>query len=174
MPVTVIPSKPVPAELSGTFRFIDIGVNLTDAVFHGIHHGKKKHEDDFEAVLDRSRLAGVQSMIITGGSLGESKTALSLATQHGFFATVGCHPTRSKEFDEYPGGPEAYLQALDSLISANLHGKGRVVAIGYQIMIARTSHRKTYSDDTSVRSYSSPKSTSYRCSFIPVQLTKTL
>lgn len=48
----------------------------------------------------------------------------------GFFATVGCHPTRSKEFDEYPGGPEAYLQALDSLISANLHGKGRVVAIG--------------------------------------------
>jgi hypothetical protein len=87
----------------------------------------------------------------------------------GFFATVGCHPTRSKEFDEYPGGPEAYLQALDSLISANLHGKGRVVAIGecglgmykccmrvnrcywgYQIMIARTSHRKTYSDDTSV------------------------
>ncbi|KAG2154672.1 hypothetical protein DEU56DRAFT_769703 [Suillus clintonianus] len=130
MPVTVITSKPVPAELSGTFRFIDIGVNLTDVVFHGIHHGKKRHEDDFEAVLDRSRLAGVQSMIITGGSLRESKTALSLAAQHGFFATVGCHPTRSKEFDEYPGGPEAYLQALDSLISANLHGQGRVVAIG--------------------------------------------
>ncbi|KAG0704347.1 hypothetical protein DFH29DRAFT_911944 [Suillus ampliporus] len=130
MPVTVIPSKPVPAELSGTFRFIDIGVNLTDPVFQGIHHSKRKHEDDFQAVLDRSRLAGVRSMIITGGSLQESKIALSLAAQLGFFATVGCHPTRSKEFDTHPGGPEAYLQELDRLISANLHGKGRVVAIG--------------------------------------------
>ncbi|OJA16232.1 hypothetical protein AZE42_00056 [Rhizopogon vesiculosus] len=69
-------------------------------------------------------------MIITGGSLRESKHALSLAAQHGLFATVGCHPTRSKEFDQHPGGPEAYLHELDTLISAHLHGKGRVVAIG--------------------------------------------
>jgi len=48
----------------------------------------------------------------------------------GFFATVGCHPTRSKEFDQHPGGPKAYLQELDALISTHLHGKGRVVAIG--------------------------------------------
>jgi TatD DNase family protein len=48
----------------------------------------------------------------------------------GLFATVGCHPTRSTEFDKHPGGPEAYLQELDTLVGAHLHGKGRVVAIG--------------------------------------------
>lgn len=46
------------------------------------------------------------------------------------YATMGCHPTRSTDFDNYHGGPEAYLQALDSLVAENLTGKGRVVAIG--------------------------------------------
>jgi TatD DNase family protein len=43
------------------------------------------------------------------------------------YATVGCHPTRSKEFEEDPNG---YLRALDDLVGANLNGPGRVVAIG--------------------------------------------
>jgi len=128
MPVEVVPANP--AEVQGTFRFIDIGVNLTDPVFRGIHRGRRKHADDFEAVLERSRAAGVKSMVITGGSLQESKEALKLAKQHGLYATIGVHPTRSKEFDKYRGGPEAYLQALDKLIETNLKGKGRVVAIG--------------------------------------------
>ncbi len=81
-------------------------------------------------MLERSRAAGVKSMIITGGSLHESKEALELAKQHGFYATVGCHPTRSAEFDKFKGGPEAYLAELDKVISSNLTGKGRVVAIG--------------------------------------------
>ncbi len=86
--------------------------------------------DDLEVMLARCKEAGVESMIITGGSLHESKEALELAQQHGFYATVGCHPTRSKQFDQFPGGPEAYLQQLDLLIAANLEGKGRVVAVG--------------------------------------------
>ena len=69
-------------------------------------------------------------MIITGGSLHESKEALELAKQHGFYATVGCHPTRSAQFDQFRGGPEAYLQQLDQVIATNLEGKGRVVAVG--------------------------------------------
>lgn len=48
----------------------------------------------------------------------------------GLYATVGCHPTRSAEFDKYRGGPDAYLQDLDKLIERNIEGKGRVVAIG--------------------------------------------
>jgi len=48
-----------------------------------------------------------------------------------FYATVGCHPTRTTDFDKYDeDGPEGYLQALDDLISANLTGRGRVVALG--------------------------------------------
>ncbi|EPQ60510.1 Mg-dependent DNase, partial [Gloeophyllum trabeum ATCC 11539] len=117
-------------EVPGRFRFIDIGVNLTDPVFRGMYRGKRKHDDDLYAVLERSRAAGVKSMIITGGSLHESREALELAKQLGLYATVGCHPTRSKEFDTFKGGPDAYLNALDKLIEDNLKGKGRVVAVG--------------------------------------------
>ncbi|KAF8560215.1 Mg-dependent DNase [Imleria badia] len=109
---------------------INLIVNLTDPVFRGVYHGKKKHEDDLDMILERSYLAGVKSMIITGGSLHESELALSLAQQKGFYATVGCHPTRSREFDQHPGGPDAYLLALDKLIGDNLRPSGRVIAIG--------------------------------------------
>ena len=43
--------------------------------------------DDLEMVLERSRLAGVKSMIISGGSLFESKEALQLAETHGSLCT---------------------------------------------------------------------------------------
>ncbi len=43
------------------------------------------------------------------------------------YATVGCHPTRSAEFEKDPSG---YFQALDKLIGANLSGPGRAVAVG--------------------------------------------
>ncbi|KAK0208175.1 hypothetical protein DFS33DRAFT_1301874 [Desarmillaria ectypa] len=130
MPVTVIAAKPATEEVKGTFRYIDIGVNLTDPVFRGVHYGRKKHDDDFEAMLERARAAGVRSMIITGGSLHESREALKLAETHGLYATVGCHPTRSGEFDKYRGGPEAYLKALDELLEKRTQGKGRAVAVG--------------------------------------------
>ncbi|THV06012.1 Mg-dependent DNase, partial [Dendrothele bispora CBS 962.96] len=129
MPVTVVASKAV-TEATKAYRFIDIVVNLTDPVFRGIHHGRRKHDDDFEAMMERSRKAGVKNMIVTGGSLRESTAALKLARECGMYATVGCHPTRSAEFDKYKGGPEAYLDALDQLVSSNLTGKGRAVAIG--------------------------------------------
>ncbi|KAI0320452.1 Mg-dependent DNase [Amylostereum chailletii] len=105
-------------------------VNLTDPVFRGMYRGRQKHEDDLEEMLRRSKAAGVQSMIITGGSLTESKDALKIAKDLDLYATVGCHPTRSTEFDTYPTGPDAYLQALDQVINDSLVGRGRVVAVG--------------------------------------------
>lgn len=64
---------------------LDIGANLTDAMYKGIYHGSKKHEDDLEAVLERAWNIGMQKIIITGGSLEESKEALQLANSHGLF-----------------------------------------------------------------------------------------
>ncbi|KAF8528264.1 Mg-dependent DNase [Gautieria morchelliformis] len=118
------------AESTAKLRFIDIAVNLTDPVFRGIHRGHRKHDDDMPEVMKRSKAAGVKSMIITGGSLHESREGLRLAKQLGLYATVGCHPTRSSEFEKFPAGPDAYLAALDELISNNLKGDGRVVAVG--------------------------------------------
>ncbi|KAH8099368.1 Mg-dependent DNase [Cristinia sonorae] len=129
MPVTVVPAAST-APVKTDYRFIDIGVNLTDPVFRGFHHGRRKHDDDLEAMLERCKAAGVKSMIITGSSLHESREALKLAQDLGFYATVGCHPTRSGQFDSFKGGPEKYLEQLDKLIASNLTGKGRVVAVG--------------------------------------------
>ncbi|KAJ7706355.1 hypothetical protein B0H17DRAFT_1036873 [Mycena rosella] len=112
------------------FKFIDVGVNLTDPVFRGSYYGKQKHEDDLNALLERARNAGVSGMIITGTSLGESQEASTLAKELDFFCTVGCHPTRVGEFDKFMGGADAYLAALDKLVASNLQGKGRTVAIG--------------------------------------------
>ncbi|KAF9269409.1 hypothetical protein L218DRAFT_1029692 [Marasmius fiardii PR-910] len=136
MSVAAIASKPVEQAVKSAHRYIGRFIspthfNLTDPIFRGLYHGKRKHDDDFTAMLERARNAGVKSMIITGGSLHESKEALKLAREHGLYTTVGCHPTRSGEFDKFKeGGPEGYLKALDELVAANLTGTGRAVAIG--------------------------------------------
>ncbi|XP_059668647.1 uncharacterized protein LOC132313739 [Cornus florida] len=112
-----------------TVRMIDIAVNFTDSMFKGIYHGKQCHVPDIPAVLSRAWSAGVDRIIVTGGSLEESKEALAIAeTDARLFCTVGVHPTRCKEFEE-GGDPEKHFQALLSLAKEGIE-KGKVVAIG--------------------------------------------
>lgn len=107
---------------------IDIGANLTDSMYRGIYRSSQKHPDDFTRVLDRANKYGVKSMIITGGSLIDSKEALNLAKQHdGLYTTVGCHPTRCNEFLSFANGPDEYLRELEQLAT---HDEKKVVAIG--------------------------------------------
>ncbi|CAB3229083.1 unnamed protein product [Arctia plantaginis] len=106
-------------------KYVDIGANLTDLMYQGQYHGSKKHEPDLDVVLARSWEGGLQKMIITGGNLNDSKTAIQLSqTDSRLFATVGCHPTRCNDFVE---NPEEYLQSLRTLIAEN---RNKVVAIG--------------------------------------------
>ncbi|XP_075981081.1 deoxyribonuclease TATDN1 [Anticarsia gemmatalis] len=106
-------------------KYIDIGANLTDQMYQGNYHGSKKHEPDLDVVLARSWAGGLDKIIITGGSVTDSKAALQLAqTDSRLFATVGCHPTRCNEFVE---NPESYLQDLRTLITEN---RNKVVALG--------------------------------------------
>ena len=46
------------------------------------------------------------------------------------FATCGCHPTRSSELGRFHGGADGYIRSLDKVITSNLKGRGRVVAVG--------------------------------------------
>lgn len=106
-------------------KYIDIGANLTDEMYQGIYHGSKKHEPDLDTVLTRSWTAGLDKMIITGGSLTDSKKAIEMAQSDSrLFATVGCHPTRCTDFIP---DPETYLNSLKDLIKEN---KEKVVAVG--------------------------------------------
>lgn len=110
-------------------RMIDIAVNFTDGMFKGIYNGKKYHVADIAAVLSRAWSAGVDRIIVTGGSLEESKEALAIAeTDARLFCTVGVHPTRCNEFEE-SGDPEKHFQALLSLAKEGVE-RGKVVAIG--------------------------------------------
>lgn len=114
------------------FRFIDIGVNLTDPMYQGEYNDSKKHEPDLDDVLDRSRRHGLQKLIITGGTLEDSKKALDLARQKDFlYTTVGCHPTRCQEFLKGGSNEEEsanqYVADLSELIEAN---RDKVVAVG--------------------------------------------
>jgi len=107
-------------------ELIDIGANLTDTMYAGEYNGSSRHPPDLPAVLGRARAAGVSRMIVTGGSLEESRRAVALAKEHGgyLFATVGCHPTRCNEFSEDPDG---YYNSLLQLIRDN---RDEVVAVG--------------------------------------------
>ncbi|KAG9160441.1 hypothetical protein Leryth_008830 [Lithospermum erythrorhizon] len=103
---------------------IDIAVNLTDGMFKGIYNGKQYHVADIQAVLSRAWRAGVDRIIVTGGSLEESREALAIAEMDArLFCTVGVHPTRCKEFDE-SGDPENHFQALLSLAKEGIQ-KGK-------------------------------------------------
>lgn len=68
-------------------QLIDIGVNLTNASFAGIH----------QEVLDRAEAAGVRQMLLTGTSLAGSEEALELCQRlddsgQRLFSTAGVHP----------------------------------------------------------------------------------
>jgi len=117
------------ATMSSNIKLIDIGVNLTDAMYQGEYHGSKKHEPDLDAVLERAWKHGLDKMMITGGSLDDAHKALEIARSHDqLYTTIGCHPTRCNEFDQFEeGGAEGYLTKLKGLIETN---KDKVVAIG--------------------------------------------
>eukprot|EP00048_Salpingoeca_helianthica_P012359 m.178837 g.178837 ORF g.178837 m.178837 type:complete len:363 (-) comp15362_c0_seq1:28-1116(-) len=111
--------------LTQGLKFIDIGANLTDAVFHGVYRGARKHADDFAQMLERAWQAGMQRIIITAGTLADVHKALALCRQDPrLFTTVGVHPTRAMELEH---GGERYLQQLLEVAQAN---RDKVVAIG--------------------------------------------
>uniref|UniRef100_A0A0E0HWT5 Uncharacterized protein n=1 Tax=Oryza nivara TaxID=4536 RepID=A0A0E0HWT5_ORYNI len=119
----------------------------------GIYHGKQCHAADIPAVLARAWASGVDRIIVTGGSLKESREALEIAETDGelscldagcfdyvllgafkvfvvmclrswrLFCTVGVHPTRCGEFEE-SGDPEGHFQALLALAKEGI-AKGK-------------------------------------------------
>jgi len=86
-------------------QLADIGANLTHASFR----------EDLDAVLARARAAGVETIVVTGTSVAETRKALEL----GFLTTAGVHPHHARDCD---AGTIPALRALA--------GNAKVVAIG--------------------------------------------
>ena len=121
-----------------SYKFVDIGANLLDERFtEGVYHGKSRHDPDWEQVLERAQTNGVTHIILTAGTLRESRRALELVRQLRqtnetiyFGCTIGVHPTRcSQEFVDSELPAE---QVLDELVALAVDGQSdqSVVAVG--------------------------------------------
>jgi TatD DNase family protein len=54
-------------------------------MYQGIYHGSQKHQPDLDKVLERSWNNNLSKIIITAGSMEDSKKALDLARSDGKF-----------------------------------------------------------------------------------------
>ncbi len=89
---------------------IDIGANLTSQRF----------DKDLSQVIDNAKLAGVESIIVTGTDLQNSLSAIDLCHRYkGLYATAGIHPHTASTFDA-----TSYQQLAELLKS------DKVVAVG--------------------------------------------
>lgn len=70
-------------------RLADIGANLTHASFR----------EDLDDVLARARHANVETIVVTGTTVEDSRRAAELADAHGLYATVGVHPHHARDCD---------------------------------------------------------------------------
>jgi len=78
---------------------IDIGVNLLHPQF----------DDDRDAVLERARQAGVETLIVTSTDLSTAERAVGFCSARGLFCTAGIHPHDAKD------APANLVQVLESL-----------------------------------------------------------
>jgi TatD DNase family protein len=98
-------------------------------MFRGVYRGKTLHADDFELVLERAAHAGVERMIVTAGTLEESRAALELAEgRPQLFSTVGVHPTRCGVFAEADRVDARIAELLE--VARRGARAGTVVAVG--------------------------------------------
>lgn len=109
----------------------DIAANLLDDMFRGVYNGKKKHEEDIDAVLARAASMGVDRIITASGSVEESAQSRDMISGRvekvDLYYTVGVHPTRSGVFNEETR--ESVIESLKRLIEEG-SATGRVVAVG--------------------------------------------
>ncbi|KAK1985136.1 TatD family hydrolase [Colletotrichum cereale] len=109
------PAKP-PVKPTTKLRFADVAVTATAKEFAGFYRGKQYHQPDFDAVLDRALAAGVKKVMLTGMSLSNAATNVSIAESRPAgtcFATVGIHPYHAAEPDaEEDGGEDGHFEKL--------------------------------------------------------------
>lgn len=116
---------------------------LDERFTHGIYRGSYRHEPDLDQVMHRAVETGVKHVILTAGTVTESRLAVEKAREWKmlypdiqFSSTVGVHPTRCQQVFEEAGqsGGDAPVadDLLKELLDIALDGMkdGTVVAVG--------------------------------------------
>ena len=115
---------------AGPPRFVDIGANLLDDMYQGTYRGKPRHEADLDDVLQWAWDGALERIVVTAGSLEESKRAVELARRDPrLFSTVGVHPTRCNEFGDTEESLAAHVEALTEVAKSGM-ADGTVAALG--------------------------------------------
>jgi len=91
-----------------SYSFIDMGANLLEDRFtKGVYRGTFRHEPDLDLIMRRAMDIGVKRIILTAGTVEESRAAVVRAREWNrqydglqFHSTVGVHPTRCKQVFE--------------------------------------------------------------------------
>ncbi|KXH27491.1 TatD family hydrolase [Colletotrichum salicis] len=101
-------------------RFADVAVTATAKDFAGFYRSKQYHQPDFDTVLDRASAAGVEKVMLTGMSLSDAATNLSIAKSRPVrtcFVTIGIHPYHAAEPDaEEDGGEDGHFKKLVEIV----------------------------------------------------------
>ncbi|KAK4502274.1 hypothetical protein PRZ48_005699 [Zasmidium cellare] len=108
------------------WRFADVAVTPTAKEFDGIYRGKKQHENDFDAVLERASVAGVSKVMLTGMSLSDVDFILDIVRSRPqqCSMTIGVHPYNAAEPDKDP----KYLANLSDRINQVLQETPRFLS----------------------------------------------
>jgi len=123
---------------SARLRFVDIGANLLEDRFTaGIYRGTPRHEPDFDLIIDRATQQGVCRIVLTAGTVAESREAVAKAREWNqqypaikFTCTVGVHPTRCRqEFVDSEHSADDLLQELLDIATDGMTD-GTVAAVG--------------------------------------------
>ncbi|RDL37978.1 Uncharacterized protein BP5553_05411 [Venustampulla echinocandica] len=112
-------------------RYIDIGINLTDAVYSGEYHGTQRHPSDLSSVIERGREAGCRKLIVTGSDLKESIHSLELSKAYPgtIYSTIGVHPCSCLQFTTHEPSSAHLLSSLRTL-ALEAKASGHCVAFG--------------------------------------------
>ncbi|PVH87405.1 Mg-dependent DNase [Cadophora sp. DSE1049] len=108
---------------SGTkkLRFADVAVTYTADEFQGTYRGKRYHEPDFSAVLNRAQDIGCSKLLLTTMTLKGAHENFQICKKYPSvcYMTLGVHPYHASEFYE-DGDQVTELKELGhKLIAAN-------------------------------------------------------
>lgn len=134
-------------EATGELRFVDVQRNLsfsyvvqllmfdqvavtpTAKEFDGIYRGKKQHDNDFDAVLDRAAAAGVSKVMLTGMSLSDVDFILDIVRSkpEQCSMTIGVHPYHAAEPEADPQCLTKMTERINEILK---HSPGYLSAFG--------------------------------------------